>query len=510
MHEATAAEDQQKQQACAGAEGGEEGPLPPAPSQQLQQQQQPPRQLPQPKPAKDSFLKPYRPLLRFAHPFYWGNALLLLATYTPFRAQWLARAADAASASAAAGGGEAAAASAAAAAAAAASAPPPAPGTGAPIPYSRGLTRPSDLAGWERQALYTFCVIALYKTLLKRRSWDAALAHYLFYGRVLAAVVLLYADWRWLALHALACWFGYAALAQPPLDLDALASDRMAEAAAAATAAAAAPEAGPANAGAAALPSGVSLPMNPTRLRELVLIEVAEAEASALPSGSAKRNAKLLRQQQQQQQQQQQREQAGGGDGHGGQGAAADSALPPPPPPPPGSSADYWVLFVGCLSGGHHGDSVAYAPAHADLARRYAEGPGGGGPGEGERGGAGGAAAAAAAAGRRLRFAHLDASLFGAYCAASAVLALPAPHQLSWSRAVPCALLVDGRTGRALARLPTRAQAEDPLRRNMFTARDVARAFDLDGIAGGRAPALAQSAAAGDPAEGRKGGKKDL
>jgi hypothetical protein len=309
-------EEQQQEQELATTGAGEESP---APARQQQEQQQPQQQQP---PQQTPALKPYRPLSRFAHPFYWGNALLLAATYAPFRAQWLARAADALAAASA---GEAAAAASASASASAPAPPPPPP---APIPYSRGLTRPSDLVGWERQVLYTFAVIALYKTFLKRRSWDGALAHYLFYGRLLAAVVLLYADWRWLALHLLGCWFGSAALAQPPLDLDAIASARMAEEAAEAAAAAAAAAPDPANketaaaadAGANAgakptLPSGFSLPMNPARLRDMVLIEAAEPEASSLPSGSAKRNAKLLRQMQQQQQLQQQAGSGGGGGG---------------------------------------------------------------------------------------------------------------------------------------------------------------------------------------------------
>jgi hypothetical protein len=430
------------------------------------------------KDAAASITNPYRPWSRFLHPYYWGNALLFSALYASFRAQWLARAAAFADA-------------------AASSSATPTTTTPTTIPYSRALTKPADLLGWERQVLFTFAVIALYKTFLKRRSWDAALSHYLFYGRVLVAVVLFSCDWRWLVLHALTCWFSYAALAQPILDLDAIASARMKQdqedrehkrkkRAAVAAAAAAGASAAPLSSSSAAkaqpstppphrLTSGISIPMNPPRLRELVLVEesAAEAEAAAAAAalasggiGSAKKTAKLLRVHQQQKDPQHQHQYLTNV-----------------------GSADYWVLLIGCLSGGHHADTAAYAPAHAALAARYVESnnddddppP-------------------------RLRFAHLDASLFGPFCSTSPVLAMPPAQQLAWSRAVPCVLLIDGRSGKELARLPTRKQAEDPFRRNMFTAWDVERAFDLAGIARGQAPTLAGLAADKEDGGGEDGG----
>jgi hypothetical protein len=498
--------------------------------ERAEEQSAPAGATPQPRPQQQQAgpkqptpLRPYRPLSRFAHPFYWGNVLLFGAGYAAFRAQWLSRAAAHQQARAAAAAG---------AAAAATSPATTAPTTTTFIPYSRALTRPSDLAGWERQILFTFAAIALFKTLLKRRSWDAAAAHLLFYGRTLLAVVLFYCDWRWLLLHALACWFSYAAMAQPVLDLDALASARIEEAAAAkakaggAAAAAATTAPSPSPGGGAVALSGFSLPMNPPRLRELVLVgasaaEAAAAEAAALVSGaSAKKAAKLLRehqkqqqkqqkllqQQQEQQEQQEHEEQPDGSSAPAGAAlASASVAAASAGPLAAVGSADYWVLLIGCLSGGHHADSAAYAPAHAHLAHRYRDG----GP-------AAPAAPAAPAPPRatttptprpRLRFAHLDASLFGAYCAATPALALPPAQQLAWSSAVPCVLLVDGRTGKELARLPARAQADDPFRRNQFTAADVERAFDLPGIAAGRVPKVAAAEGEGDEAGGGRGAK---
>lgn len=436
-------------------------------------------------------IKPYRPLSRFLHPFYWGNVVLFASLYAAFRAQWLSRAAafaaDAASSSSPTNPTN----------------PHQRPKT---IPYSRALTKPSDLLGWERQVLFTFAVIALYKTFLKRRSWDGAAAHYLFYARLLVAVVLFYCDWRWLVLHALCCWFSYAALAQPLLDLDAIASARMLaqkkelddkaarRAVVAASASASASSSANANAKSPQpqqppLISGVSIPMNPPRLRQLVLVEesAAEAEAAAAAAlasasgGSTKKTAKLLRQQLY----------VKGEDGSSALAAGALEGV---------GVADYWVLLVGCLSGGHHADSAAYAPAHHALAERYGEE-------EDDKDQVDDQNNNQTNRRPRLRFAHLDASLFGAYCASNPVLALPPPQQLTWSRSVPCVLLIDGRSGKELARLPTRAQAEDPFRRNLYTAADVERAFDLAGIHEGNAPRLAAAAAAtGAGAGGDDGG----
>jgi hypothetical protein len=458
-------------------------------------------------------LKPYRPQTRFLHPYYWLNPLATAALYAAFRAQWLGRAAEAM----------------------AAASSSPATST-SPLPYSRNLTKPSDLVGWERQVLYTFAVIALYKTFLKRRSWDGAVAHYFFYARLLVAVVLFYGDWRWLLLHVLVCWFGYAAVAQPTLDLDALASTRMraaekireekeeeeAEAAvvvAAAGSGAAKQQPPPPPPPPPSIPLGLSLPMHPPRLRELVLGEGEgggsdennNTATTANIVGSTKKAAKQLRQEQERKQKQMQAE------AEAGWPAGSSSSVPSN-----ANAADYWVLFIGCLSGGHHADSAAYAPAHDDLARRYGDKVV--------------AALAEAAAAKeqaattsstttkqprnerpaRLRFAHMDAALFAAFGASHPVLSLPPPQQLTWSRAVPCVLLIDGRQGKLLGRLPTKAQADDPFRRNLFTSADVARAFDLDGIVAGRAPTLPATAAAeegggggGDKAKKAGGKSKD-
>ena len=480
----TAQEEEQEEEEEAGEEedrvggGGEvTSQQPPA---QAAPAPPPPRAPPKtPQPAIPT-IKPYHPRYRFLHPYYWLNPLALAALYASFRRQWLERAE-------------------ASVAAAASSDHLP------QIPYSRNLTKPSDLLGWERQVVFFFAVVFLYKTLLKRRSWDAAASHYIFYARMLVAVVLFSCDWRWLILHVLLCWFGYAAVAQPTLDLDGLASTRMKayekkqqqeEEEARRREVAAGDKQQQKGASAPTRPSpplGLSLPMHPPRLTEMVLGQGGGGDAdddtttTTTTTGSAKKAARQLQQQQKLIDKQ-------------AKAGWVDSSSTNMSP----AGADYWVLLVACLSGGHHAASAAYAPAHDDLAVKYGEmvlkrqreqeqedqtstqRP------------------------ARLRFAHLDAALFGAYCASSPVLGLPPPQQLTWSSAVPCALLIDGRRGKLLARMPTKAQVDAPFTPNMFTSYDVERAFDLEGIVAGRAPKLSPAAAAvgGEEEEDGSSGKK--